>query len=105
MRAALDLRHDEAARCQWQSKRRGGTVSSGVLGTASAVTQNDDCEPSGRVGIAVRNSRAAAPALASLVAHWAYASLVPALRALGSACRNPTKRNPLLQGFLVDSGG
>ena len=30
-------------------------MNSGVLGTASAVTQNDDCEPSGRVGIAVTN--------------------------------------------------
>ena len=41
-----------------------------------------------RVGIAVRNRRAATPALASLVAHWAYASLVPAQRALGSATDN-----------------
>jgi len=32
-RSALDLKHDGAARCQWQSKRRGGTVSSGVLGS------------------------------------------------------------------------
>ena len=30
---ALDWKHDGAARCQWQSKRRGGTVSSGVLGS------------------------------------------------------------------------
>jgi len=75
-------------------KRGEGTVSSGVLGTTSAVTQNDDCAPNWRVGIAVRNSHAAALSLASLVAHWAYASLYPAQRALSSACRDPTKGNP-----------
>ena len=52
-----------------------------------------------RVGIAVRNRRAAALALASLVAHWAFASLTPAQRALGSACRDPKTERPLTRTF------
>ena len=52
-----------------------------------------------RVGIAVRNRRAASLSLASLVTHWAFASLVPALRALSSACRNPKTERPLTRTF------
>jgi len=43
-----------------------------------------------RQGYAVRNRRAASLPLASLVAHWAFASLLPALRALGFALRIPS---------------
>jgi hypothetical protein len=52
-----------------------------------------------RVGIAVRNLRAATLSLALLVAHWAFASLHPALRALGSACRDPKTERPLTRTF------
>ncbi len=82
LRAALDWKHDGAARCQWQRKRREGTASKGAVGVGFSPDAPRPLRSRREGRSAVQNRRAASLPLASLVVHWAFASLIPALRAL-----------------------
>ena len=92
-RAALDWKHDGAARCQWQRKRRGGTASKGAEGAGFSPDASRPLRSRRESRSAVHNLRAASLPLASLVVHWAFASLSPALRALRLRLPGSNKQN------------
>ena len=66
------------------SRKRSGGSFSGANGlTFMAAPSTPVCRQRRQSRSAVHNRRAASLPLASLVVHWAFASLYPALRALG----------------------
>jgi hypothetical protein len=98
---ALDSKHDAAERPQCGRKRGGGTASKGAVGVGFSPDAPRPLRSRREGRSAVHNRRAASLPLASLVVRWAFASLLPALRALRLCLPGSNKtKDHALHGLL-----